>query len=135
MRVLIALLLLALGSPAVAKVCSIPEAKAAETISSSLKTWPAIYRAYRQYGHCDDGAISEGFSESVVHLLASRWHALDKAQHIIAKDPSFQEFIVRHVDSTADGAEVNLVGSNASRHCPKSAARLCQQLVMAAREQ
>jgi hypothetical protein len=135
MRILMALLLSFLGVPAMAQVCSIPEAKAAETISSSLKSWSAIHRAYQQYGHCDDGAISEGFSQSVVHLLASKWHTLPRAQRIIAKDPTFQDFIVRHVDSTADGAEVKLVGTFASHKCPVSASDLCKQLVRAARDQ
>ena len=45
----------------------------AEATASSLITWPEILGSFRTFGHCDDGAIAEGYSVSIVGMLADRW--------------------------------------------------------------
>lgn len=127
--------LLAGASPANACQCSALEAQTAERTSATLTSWQSIYAAHTRFGHCDDGAIAEGFTESVVHLLAARWSSLHEAQSLIAQDPSFQQFIIRHINASADTAELNRVAAMASQQCPVSATHLCKQIHEATLEQ
>jgi hypothetical protein len=136
MRIAIPLLLCLLLLPcAYAQECSVADAKAAESATDSLHSWPSIFKAYQSYEKCDDGAIAEGFSEAVVHLLATNWASIHQAQLIFSKDSAFQEFVVRHVDSTADGNELTRIQNLAVHQCPRSAKTLCEQLAKAASSQ
>ena len=51
------------------------EMKAQDRIDH-LDTWSAIYEASRRLAACDDGSVGEGFSDSIVHHLASDWTSL-----------------------------------------------------------
>jgi hypothetical protein len=136
MRIAILLFLFLLLLPrAYAQECSVAEAKAADSATDALHSLPSIFKAYKHYGKCDDGAIAEGFSDAVVHLLATNWVSLHEAQLLFAKDPAFQEFAVRHVDSTADGNELGRIHYLAVHQCPLSAKALCEQLAKAASPQ
>jgi hypothetical protein len=52
------------------KTCSQEEAIQAETEASTLKDWTAVYISFKRFSHCDDAAISEGYSDAVGRLLA-----------------------------------------------------------------
>lgn len=117
-----------------AQQCSVTQAQAAERSVDSIDSWPTIYSAYRQYGHCDDGSIAEGFTDRVVHLLATRWDSLEQAQQLAARDPKFQTFIVRHIDTSASTSELDMVARAAKDRCPRSATALCTQILGAAIE-
>jgi len=134
-RISISILLFLLASlPAEGKECSLAEAQAAENATDTLDSWPSIFAAYQRYGHCDDGAIAEGFTDKVVHLLATQWGSLSHAQQFIARDPSFQVFLVRHVNASADTSELDRIVRFTSRNCPASAKFLCKQIAGAASE-
>jgi hypothetical protein len=53
------------------KPCTRPDEKGALIVVDQLRSWKAIYRAFERFGHCDDGAIAEGFSDAVVSTLAN----------------------------------------------------------------
>ena len=134
-KLLITLLLLASCCIAQARECGEAEARAAEEAASSLKTWAEIHAAYRHYSHCDDGAIAEGFTEAVVHHLATQWPTLPQARRLMAKDRAFEMFVVRHVDGSANESELRLVAEYSAKRCPAGAAVLCGKLRKAAVEQ
>ncbi len=127
--------LLVWAGPVSACVCSSADAQAAEQSSATLDSWQSIYAAHKRFGHCDDGAIAQGFTESVVHLLATRWSSLAEAQRLFAKDPSFQQFVVRHIDASADSAELGQIAALAKQQCPVSDRLLCNQILKAALRQ
>jgi hypothetical protein len=64
--------------------CSKSQELAAETEAGSLKSWAAVHRSFTRYGHCDDGAIGEGYSDSVTILLADHWDALPQLTTLAA---------------------------------------------------
>lgn len=132
--VLLAAVLITLGQCAAAKACTHDEARAAEGIASTRNTWQKIHAAYRQYAHCDDGAIGEGFTESVVHQLASNWSALPEAQRLFAADPNFEQFVVKHIDPSASTKELQRIVEYTKNQCPIDATALCQKFERAARE-
>ena len=121
-----------LAQNAFAKQCSEKEAMAADGATDSLKTWPEFYAVFRQYGHCDDGAPGEGFSDSVVHLLATKWNSLPQAAAMAQKDPAFRIFLLRHIDETTDSDELGTVMLNAKAHCQKGLGKLCRDIYKAA---
>lgn len=128
MHITTAICLLLAASSVSARQCSITEAQAAETAVVSLDSWPSIYAAYRHYGHCDDGSIAEGFTDKVVHLLATRWDSLEGAQKLFLRDPQFQAFVLRHLDASALTSELDRVASLARNQCSKSTRLLCKQI-------
>lgn len=134
MRMVVAIFLLLASASVSANQCSMAEAQAAENVTDSLGSWQSIYAAYKRYGHCDDGSIAEGFTDKVVHLLATRWDSLSQAQKLIARNPEFQTFILRHINASALTSELDHVVYSARHQCPRSATQLCRQIAEAASE-
>lgn len=118
-----------------AKECSPAEAETAENATDSLHSWEQIYTAYSRYRHCDEAAIAQGFTDKVVHLLATDWGTLAKLDVILQRDPQFLGFVVRHINGSADPAELDKVIASANSACPFSMHSLCKQLTSAASEQ
>jgi hypothetical protein len=92
------------------------------------KSWDSLYRLFRQFGQCDDGAIAEGFSQDVAQLFLNQWAHLDALSHIVASDKSFEKFVLRHIDATLSENELKSIANNSKAHCPIAEHRLCQSL-------
>jgi hypothetical protein len=74
--------------------CTEQEAIESETTAAYIKSWQELKAHYHKYGHCDDGAIAEGYSESVSYLMETKWpEFLDYEM-----DKSFFSFVKGHVD-------------------------------------
>ena len=67
------LLLTCLSSSLLAKECTKQEAIESELTSAYIKTWQELESHFIKYAHCDDGAIAEGYSESVSTLMGTKW--------------------------------------------------------------
>lgn len=70
-RALILVITSAAASDSVGADCTLQEAFAAERTASTLRSWPEVHSAFIRYGHCDDGAIGEGFSDRFQFLSQS----------------------------------------------------------------
>jgi hypothetical protein len=68
----------AFASDAATKKCTKTEAMEAEKEADSLKDWDQVYRSYKRFSQCDDGAIAEGYSESITKLLAEDWKSSNR---------------------------------------------------------
>ena len=108
--------------------CSESNAKAAESVASSLNSWPEVHRAFSKMAACDGGAIGEGFSESVVSLLVAHWSKLDELARLTRHDSRFERFVIRHVDELMSPDEAKQIFQNANNLCPPHASRLCAAL-------
>jgi hypothetical protein len=115
------------------KVCTLTEAMAAENVSARLKSWTDVYNSFKRFGHCDDGAIAEGYSDSIIRLLVSRWNLLGRLQQLASLDNSFHAFVLRHIDATADELDIKRLIGNATKRCPAKAKTLCAEVEQAAR--
>jgi len=100
----------------------------AEDSVSALKNWDDIYRSFKRFRHCDDGAIGEGYSDSVVWLLADRWSELKTLIRLTSSDKEFRSFVLRHIDATTDKSAIEKVIANTSKHCPESAKSSCSMI-------
>lgn len=112
--------------------CTDAEARRALDGVDSLRTWDALYMSYRAYRQCDDGAIGEGYSDSVARILANRWDTLPRLAHLTGKDAEFRRFVLRHVDATNDTGDLQKIRTTAKTACPAGLRKLCDDLGEAA---
>ncbi len=114
------------------KPCTQQEEKQAGQDIDHLENWDKIYRSYRNFSHCDDGYIAEGYSDAVGKLLAEKWIRFARLAVLLKADPRFQEFVLRHIDGTLPPEMLDKIKENAQLHCPGRQTRLCRLLTRAA---
>jgi hypothetical protein len=98
------------------------------TEADMLRSWDALYKSYTLYQKCDDGAIAEGYSESVARVLADHWHTLPQLAELAKKDPKFLRFVLRHVDATDDDKDLQKIKTEAKAQCPTGLRTICDDL-------
>ncbi len=104
--------------------CTLEEAMEAEDVAGYVNSWSDLEKAFEEYGHCDDGSIAAGFSESVSNLLAYNWRELS----YLKNKPNLYSFVLHHIDETW-GVQYKMVLINAKRNCPKFAQSICMAVV------
>jgi hypothetical protein len=134
LAVTVAALCLAVPSiPAQPRQCSKTDAQLAEAQAETLRSWDDLYRSYTIYQQCDDGAIGEGYSESVARILVDHWRTLPRLAQLARKDKDFQLFVLKHVDETINGDDARKVEANAQHACPAALRPLCGDLIQQAK--
>lgn len=129
----VGLLLLASGAAhAQGAPCTDAQATRAEAEADSLRTWDALYRSYRAYRECDDGAIAEGYSESVARILTDHWSTLPRLARLAKKDDQFWHFVLDHIDASDDPDDLQAIKRHAESRCPAGLRRICRELKRAA---
>ena len=134
LRTLILVATSTLAFAAAGAECTRQEAIAAEEIASGLRSWPEVHSAFARFHHCDDGAIGEGFSESVSILVAEHWEQLGILSKLAAKNHSFRQFVLGHLDETVPADRWSVIEANAKEHCPLSARTLCKGILSRSHE-
>ena len=134
---LMAVLALAFGLNAFAsdgskKPCTKSEAIQADKEVDSLSDWGHVYRSYRKFSQCDDGAIGEGYSDAVGKLLTNDWGRLNNLLALTKSDKGFQRFVIKHIDETLPSDTLQRISNNARSSCPAGAQRLCSLIASAA---
>jgi hypothetical protein len=100
-----------------------------------LRTWNALHQSYKRYAACDDGAIAEGYSESVGSILSNHWETLPRLASLSNSDHSFKKFVLRHLDATLDTAQLKKIRVSAIHHCAAEQQPLCEQIKNAAEKE
>lgn len=108
--------------------CTTTEAQRADSEADTLKSWETLYKSYKRYGHCDDGAIAEGYSESVARILVDHWNTLSQLAPHANKDAKFLRFVLSHVNATLDANDLEKIKANATKRCPLGLKATCVQL-------
>jgi hypothetical protein len=126
---LIAALLLTETVSAQKRTCTGSAARHALDEAVRLRSWQALYHSYRLYRQCDDGAIGEGYSESVARILVDHWESLQQLDDIVSTDPGFRSFVLGHLDATLNMADVERVRKEAQNQCPTRLRVLCSELI------
>lgn len=94
-----------------------------------LRSWSALYHSYKLYRQCDDGAIAEGYSESVARILVDHWETLPELSTFSRRDARFRRFVLRHLDATLNMDDVEMVRRKAQTRCPKALRPVCVDLI------
>jgi hypothetical protein len=110
------------------KPCSQAELLRAEKEAATLRTWDALYKSYRLYGHCDDVDAGEGYSESVARILVDHWETLNRLSQLARKDQWFRRLAIGGVNATDDMRDVRKIRENAAKRCPPDLHELCKDL-------
>ena len=94
----------------------------------TLRSWDALYKSYKLYRQCDDGAVGEGYSESVARILSDHWNTLPELARLAGKDSQFRAFVIGHVDATLTMDDVRKIRKNAKTQCPMGLRTVCNDL-------
>lgn len=105
--------------------CTSADALRAETTMDNIKSWDALYRHFKRYGACDDGAIWEGYSDTIGRFLADDWKDVAKLKKLCDSDKTFESFIFRHLDETIPADMWDSMMINATKRCPAEAKEIC----------
>jgi hypothetical protein len=116
-------------SPAKPPSCASEQARKAEAEADTLKSWKLVHLSFVNYVSCDDGAIAEGYSDSISRLLADRWQEFEKLQELAGQDPSFKDFVLRHIDESMSSEQAKAIEQNARFHCPVGGTALCGEIL------
>ncbi|MBE1161798.1 hypothetical protein IGX34_15555 [Dyella sp. 7MK23] len=100
----------------------------AETEASTLKTWASVFTSYQHYKQCDDGAIAEGYSDSIADLLAAHWDQVGELNKLAIAHPEFEGFVIRHLDDLMTPVQSTVIRTQAKSSCPASASKLCEAI-------
>ena len=94
----------------------------------TLRSWDALYKSYKLYRQCDDGAVGEGYSESVARILSDHWNTLPELARLAGKDSQFRAFVIGHVDATLTMDDVRKITKNAKTQWPMGLRTVCNDL-------
>ena len=111
------------------KPCTTSEEKQALNEADSLKDWDALHRSFIRFGHCDDGAIAEGYSDTVGRLLTRDWKHIGTLGKLAVSDKKFESFVVRHIDETLPTDTLKAIANNAEKSCPADETALCKKML------
>ncbi len=127
----VALLSLALSAQCTkaAPACALTDAEFA-TALRTLKSWQAINQFHmKHFPPCpDDGMYAEGYSDLIVRTLAMRWSNIPELSSEAKARPVFLEFVLKHIDASADETQLKQVQRRATTQCPSGHAELCNAL-------
>jgi len=113
--------------------CTIAKANRAELEASRIRAWDALHKWYMTYRRCDDGSIAEGISEDVARILVDHWKTLPKLDELASEDARFKRFVIKHIDATLRGEDVEKIERNARMNCPAELTGICADLKKRAR--
>jgi hypothetical protein len=113
--------------------CTRDAAIAAET-QSTPNSWRDLYKSFRRYVRCDDGAVAEVFSSSVALLLSEHWDTIGDLNTLAKAHPTFGSFVLRHTDVTMSLDQAKAIKGNAQERCPVDSRDLCDRILHRMRE-
>jgi hypothetical protein len=109
--------------------------RADASLINAANAWGSLSKHQKVFGSCDDGALSEGYSDAVVRLLAYRWNQFDAFVDLSARNAAFRQWAIRHIDATSSTDDLTKVVRNATRCAGSGPAKeLCREIATAARD-
>jgi len=136
MRMIPLILILSLMVDAVADdartaKCTQAEATQAEKEADSLSDWDQVYRSFQKFSQCDDGAIAEGYSDSVTKLLGNDWKSFNRLLALANRNGNFRDFVLRHIDESVSADRLAKIANHARFECPSGSSHLCLSIAKA----
>ena len=114
------------------KACSPAEAAMAEKAVDRVVNWEQLYKAYKDYRHCDKGSVDEVFTEALLRCIVE-WKHVEGLAKPMQADKDYREFVLRHLNSPQAKADVDSIYSRAKMNCPKGLDEWCGQIASAAK--
>lgn len=115
--------------PLHAKECTKNEAVAAETVIDYLDSWKEIYNAFKSFGHCDDGAIAEGFDDVISIQWSEHWDNINDMIKFVQENMNFKAFVYKRIGSeTIPYDRWEKIVAQAKASCPTEAFEFCRKI-------
>lgn len=108
--------------------CTPDEGNRAENVAGTLKDWDAVYRYFKEFHHCDGGAIAELSDDSIIRLLLKDWDHIDVYCRLAANDKRFETFVLKHIDELSSREDLEAIAKNAKSLCPLGRSSQCQEI-------
>jgi hypothetical protein len=84
---------------------------------------------YRTYERCDENAFfSQAFSTAVIKTLIKKWDSISELQKFAGADSTFLDFVLMHIDATAEYEDIKQILASTSKNSPKKCEKLCARL-------
>jgi hypothetical protein len=119
-----------LGAPAQDKPCTSADTTAAEKAVDRVVNWDQLYKAFKDYRHCDKGNVEEVFTEALLRCIVE-WKHIEGLAKPMQADKDYREFVVRHLNSPQAKPDIESVYSRAKMNCPKGLDEFCGQIASA----
>jgi hypothetical protein len=71
--------------------------------------------------------VTEAFSSAIVKSLSDHWDSLPELQRMVSADSTFLDFVLRHIDATADAGYLKKILAN-SKKCPQGYENMCGRI-------
>jgi len=120
------------ASAAAQKPCSKAESANAGKAIDRVVSWATLQKTWKDFRHCDEGPVSEQFTEAVLRLVID-WKGIDQLANGM-KDPDYRAFVVAHLKSPEAKADAPDVYARAKKHCPKGLDDFCKDIAAAVHE-
>lgn len=133
-RVIAALAALAAPAATLAqdRACAAADSKAAEQALDRVVNWELLHKAWKEFGHCDSGAVNEAFTEAFLRV-AVQWKNVEQFAPRYQGEAQFKAFINRHIASPAAKDDVDALYSRAKSDCPSRLAAFCEEFAQVAK--
>jgi hypothetical protein len=119
--------------PALAqKDCSKADSATAEKAVDKVVNPRGLYRAFKDYGHCDKPPVEDIFTDAVLRLLVE-WKDADTLATDAQRDAAYKEFIFKHVKSPAAKDDRDSIYSRAKSNCPMTQGPFCAEVMEVAK--
>jgi hypothetical protein len=89
------------------------------------KSWTELYRLFKDFGACDAAGTSNRFSADVGRLFVNQWEQLEALNRLTIANKAFEQFVLRHLDTTIDENDLLVIADTSKTHCPAGQRRLC----------
>ena len=119
---------MATGAVAADRPCPPAEQKAAEKAADQIVNWAQLYKAYKDYAHCDTGTVSELFTEALLRCIVD-WKGMEGLAKPMEQDREYRAFIYRHLSDPAAKDDLDAIHSRAKMSCPKGLEAFCAELI------
>ena len=120
------------GGVYAADCSTVEEMDTADTAIASIQDWQGIKSFFEKYKQCDSGSMAEGVSAVVVRLLAGEWGTTSQLDALTSHNKAFESWVVGHIDTTANGADLEVIRDNAKVKCAEENKKICEKIQVAA---
>jgi hypothetical protein len=94
-----------------------------------LESWDYLHRFYlglvKRFPECDNGVRGQRLSDEVGYLLSVRWDQFSRLENIAEKDKDFAEFVINHLNDSAEPKTFEAIIENTTHKCSDKAKDLC----------
>src|SRR5690606_26562391 len=103
------------------------DAAKAEKAFDRVSTWQQLHEAFRDHGHCDQGALEDLHTDTLLRLMVE-WRNVEGLAEAMQKDAKYKAFIYRHVLRPMAKPDHPALYSRAKKSCPAGLDSFCAEL-------